>query len=213
MAPPKVTQWVNENFPKPRVDPVSTRQVIIRIGSRLLAQEWLDGCCEWLIGDQHIDPLTSFPKFTHQVKDQLLQSDLSDSMMHGTGLDVHIDKFTGNLKGPPVLVQIVAITDTGVSAYQLEQVRAAREEHILSGFEDKEGEEDGDVDIEGEGPMPKYPRGSLRLRLSDGVTKLEAMEYRPLPQISLGPTPLGYKVRFFARRISNKVLKYTFSYN
>ena len=34
MAPPKVTQWVNENFPKPRVDPVSTRQVIIRIGSR-----------------------------------------------------------------------------------------------------------------------------------------------------------------------------------
>ena len=33
MAPPKVTQWVNENFPKPRVDPVSTRQIVIRIGS------------------------------------------------------------------------------------------------------------------------------------------------------------------------------------
>ena len=97
-----------------------------------------------------------------------------------------------------MLVQIMAITDTGVSAYQLEQVRAAREEHILSGDVYEEGEEDGDVDIEGEGPMPKYPRGSLRLRLSDGVTKLEAMEYRPLPQISLGSTPLGYKVRIFA---------------
>lgn len=118
--------------------------------------------------------------------------------MHGTGLDVHVDKFTGNLRGPPVLVQIIAITDTGVSAHQLEQVRAAREEHMMSDLAVEEGEEDGDVDIEGEGPMPKYPRGSLRLRLSDGVTKLEAMEYRPLPQISLGPTPLGYKVRFFA---------------
>lgn len=31
MIPPKVTQWTNENFPKPRVDPVSTRQIIIRI--------------------------------------------------------------------------------------------------------------------------------------------------------------------------------------
>jgi RecQ-mediated genome instability protein 1 len=102
-----------------------------------------------------------------------------------------------------VLVQIVAITDTGVSAYQLEQVRAAREEHILSGSGDKEGEEDGDVDIEGEGPMPKYPRGSLRLRLSDGVTKLEAMEYRPLPQISLGPTPLGYKLQLKGTLIRN----------
>ena len=119
-------------------------------------------------------------------------------MMHGTGLDVHIDKFTGNLRGPPVLVQIIAITDTGVSAFQLEQVRAAREEHMMSDMGGEEGEEDGDVDIEGEGPMPKYPRGSLRLRLSDGVTKLEAMEYRPLPQISLGPTPLGYKVSIFA---------------
>ena len=119
-------------------------------------------------------------------------------MMHGTGLDVHINKYTGNLRGPPVLVQIMAITDTGVSAFQLEQVRAAREERIVSGIGDEEGEENGDVEIEGEGPMPKYPRGTLRLRLSDGVTMLEAMEYRHLPQISLGPTPLGYKVRVFA---------------
>ena len=157
----------------------------------------MDGCCEWLKGDQHIDPLTSFPEFTHQVKDQLLQSDLHDSMMHGTGLDIHIDKYTGNLKGPPVLVQIIAIADIGISAFQLEQVRAAREERFAAGVGDEEGEEDGDVDVEGEGPMPKYPRGILRFKLSDGHTTLEAMEYRHMPQISLGPTPLGYKVRIF----------------
>ena len=115
--------------------------------------------------------------------------------MHGTGLDVHINKFTGNLRGPSVLVQITAISDIGVSAFQLEQVRAAREERIMSGVGNEEAEEDGDVEVEGEGPMPKYPRGTLRLKLSDGVTTLEAMEYRPLPQISLGPTPLGAKVK------------------
>ena len=118
--------------------------------------------------------------------------------MHGTGLDVHINKYAGNLRGPPVLVQIIAITDIGISAFQLEQIRAAREERLTSGVGDEEGEEDGDVDVEGEGPMPKYPRGTLRFKLSDGVTTLEAMEYRPLPKISLGPTPLGYKVRIFS---------------
>jgi RecQ mediated genome instability protein len=164
------------------------------------AQEWLDGCCEWLKRDQHIDPLTSFPEFVDGVKSQLLQSGLHDSMMHGTGLDVHINRFTGNLKGPPVLVQITAISDIGISAFQLEQVRAAREERLMAGVGDEEGEEDGDVDVEGEGPMPKYPRGTLRLKLSDGATTLEAMEYRPLPQISLGPTPLGYKVRISLSR-------------
>lgn len=118
--------------------------------------------------------------------------------MPGTGLDVHIDKYTGNLRGPPVLVQITELTDIGISAFQLEQVRAAREERLMAGVGDEEGEEDGDVDVEGEGPMPKYPRGTLRFKLSDGVTTLRAMEYRPLPQISLGPTPLGYKVKILS---------------
>ena len=123
-------------------------------------------------------------------------------MMHGTGLDVHIKNSTGNLKGPPVLVQIIAISDIGTSAFQLEQVRAAREERLLSGVGNEEGEEDGDVDIEGEGPMPKYPKGTLRFQLSDGVTILEAMEYRPLPEITLGPTPLGYKVMLFLAELT-----------
>ena len=197
---PKVTQWLDENFPKPRVDRVSTRKIIVRNGSLPSAQEWLDGCCEWLIQDQHIDPVTSFLEFMDKVQDQLLESDLHDSMLHGTGLDVHIGRFTGNLRGPPVLVQIIAISEIGISAFQLEQVRAAREERLMSGVGNEEGEEEGDVDVEGEGPMPKYPRSTLRFKLSDGVTTLEAMEYRSLPQISLGPTPLGYKVSIFLCR-------------
>ncbi|KAF8150793.1 hypothetical protein B0H34DRAFT_152469 [Crassisporium funariophilum] len=186
VVPLEVSQWLDRNFPKPRVDP-----------------EWLEGCCDWLIGDQNISPVTAFPEFMNKVKDQLLESDLRDSMLHGTGLDVHIDRFTGNLQGPPVLVQIAAITEIGISAFQLEQIRAAREERLLAGVGDEEGEEDGDIEVEGEGPMPRYPKATLRFQLTDGVTTLEAMEYRRISQFSLGVTPLGYKLQLKSTRIQN----------
>ena len=35
----------------------------------------------------------------------------------------------------------------------------------------------------------------LRLELSDGATTLRAMEYQRIPELKLGSTPLGYKVR------------------
>jgi len=158
-------------------------------------QEWLEGCSQWLEEDQHVSPITAFPEFIERVKGQLLESDLVDSMSHGTGLDTNTPKMTGHLRGPPVLVQITAITEIGSSALQIEQIRAAREERLQAGVGDVEGEEDGDVEVEGEGPMPKYPRGTLCFRLSDGATTIEAIEYRTIPQLSLGVTPLGYKVR------------------
>jgi hypothetical protein len=55
----------------------------------------------------------------------------------------------------------------------------------------RESEEDAEED---EGPVPKYSRGMLRLELSDGLTTVEAVEYRSIPQLELGVTPLGYKV-------------------
>ena len=82
--------------------------------------------------------------------------------------------------------------DISTSAFELDQIRQARKERILAGVGDEEGKEDGDIDV-GEGPMPKYPRGKLRLQLSDGQTVLEAMEYRRINELKL-TTPSGYKV-------------------
>ena len=83
------------------------------------------------------------------------------------------------------------MTEIGVSALSLNQTRQTRMERMAAG----EGEEgDGDVDVEGEGPIPKYPRGMLRFELSDGATTLQAIEYRTLPELTLGVTQLGYKV-------------------
>jgi RecQ-mediated genome instability protein 1 len=115
-------------------------------------------------------------------------------MSKGTGFNPNITQATEDLQGPPILVQIVAMTEIGTSAFQLEQTRVAREERMRSGLGNIEGEEDGDVEVEGEGPMPKYPRGTLRFQLSDGETIIDAMEFRNLPQLSLGVTELGYKV-------------------
>ncbi|KAF8183962.1 hypothetical protein BJ912DRAFT_975749 [Pholiota molesta] len=187
MGPPaSVIQWVNNHFPKPRVD-----------------LEWLDGCCEWLIDDQNLSPVTAFPQFVERVKEQLLESDLADSMSKGTGFNPNITQATEDLQGPPILVQIVAMTEIGTSAFQLEQTRVAREERMRTGLGNVEGEEDGDVEVEGEGPMPKYPRGTLRFQLSDGETIIDAMEFRNLPQLSLGVTELGYKMQLQGTRIQN----------
>lgn len=75
----------------------------------------------------------NLPNFKGKVEEQLLKSDLSDSMLHRTGLDPRISQFTGILQGAPTLVQILAITEIGTSASHLEQVRAAREERMRSG--------------------------------------------------------------------------------
>jgi RecQ mediated genome instability protein len=155
----------------------------------------LEQCCVWIANEKELSVTEKFQEFFQHVHDQLLKSDLKDSMHHGTGLP-ELSSFTGNISGPPVLVQIIAIKEIGVSAFQLEQIRAAHEERILAGVGDEEGEEDGDLEVEAEGPMPKYPRGTLLLRLSDGATEFDAMEYRPIPQLALGVTKLGYKVSF-----------------
>ena len=45
-----------------------------------------------------------------------------------------------------------------------------------------------------EGPIPNYPHTTLKLQLSDGNVTLPAIEYRAIPELKLGETPLGYKV-------------------
>ena len=74
---------------------------------------------------------------------------------------------------------------------------------LLSGV-DEEGEEDGDVEKvlcrRLEVSQPERQFAFETFGRSYEARKLEAMEYRPLPQIFLGPTPqspLGYKVRIF----------------
>ncbi|KAG5651361.1 hypothetical protein H0H81_008930 [Sphagnurus paluster] len=179
MATPKrVVDWVNEKHKRPRVDP-----------------EWLGDCYAWLTTEGGENPDRDFQALVDAVENQLLESSFSDSMLPGTGLPTHAASPNTSLvlKGTQVLVEVVSITEIANSAFNLDQTRQAREERLKDGnVEDEDGE--GDIDIAGEGPIPKYPRGMLKFHLTDGAITLQAIEYRPLPELSLENTPLGFKM-------------------
>jgi RecQ-mediated genome instability protein 1 len=183
--PPQLTAWLDEHYPSPRVDP-----------------EWLDACYTWVTTEHHLDPAADMPAIIEHVEAQLLQSDLCDSMSHGTGIPLALlTAVSGTLRGP-VLVEITALTEVGSSALALDQVRVARAERFAAGAGLDDEENEADLEVDGEGPVPNYPRGMLRLELSDGATTLSAIEYRPLPELTLGVTPLGYKVFNFSQLYS-----------
>lgn len=126
------------------------------------------------------------------AKYQLLESNLTDSMQSHSGLPVDIDQTITTLRGQPVLVQIISITDMDISSIRLEQVRVAREQWRQPISNNVENEVIGHASV-ADKAIPSYPRERLLLQLSDGMTVIRAMEYRPLTQLTLGVTELGYK--------------------
>ncbi|KAI0951277.1 hypothetical protein AcW1_008360 [Taiwanofungus camphoratus] len=169
--PPQIAQWLRRTYPKPQVDP-----------------EWLEGCYSWIESEFNLNPTTQLDEILRHVDNQLLESDLQDSMITGTGLPQNLADLGNTVLRGPILVQITAITEIGHSAFSLQNVRQARLERA-----DMAGLAGGDDDDE-EGPIPRYPRSMLRFQLSDGSTILQAIEHRRLPELELGETPLGYKM-------------------
>jgi len=145
-----------------------------------------------VIEEHNLNPVTDIGQIKEQVESQLLMSDLTDSMVHGTGLPHNIAGLQKSvLSGPPILVQIIALTEIGHSAFSLMNVRQAKIDRAdLSGLVQGDNEDEAD-----EGPVPNYPRSMLKFELSDGAIRLNAIEYRKIPELDLENIPLGYKVR------------------
>ena len=113
------------------------------------------------------------------VETLLLQSDLQDCMEPGTGYSKSEAFRTGKgVNDAPLLVQVVSITDVGVSALELLTVRLSKM--------------DGESDLQ-------YPRKTLMFHLSDGSETFAAFEYKPVQELNLDSTPLGYKVSHHPR--------------
>lgn len=136
-------------------------------------------------------------RLTDATEEALLDSDLKDSMQPGTGFPDDIT--TANdltVQGSSILVQIVDITEIGHSAFSLTNVRQTRlDQEDLAGLarQNEEDENQNQVD-EDAGPIPKYPRSMLKLQLSDGTVTMPAIEFKRIPGLELGVTPLGCKV-------------------
>jgi RecQ-mediated genome instability protein 1 len=140
---------------------------------------------------------------------QYLGSDLADSTLQGSGLPANVGqmekgRIATSSSGGAVLCQMNAITEIGHSAFSLRNVRQARiDKADMAGLAAQERDESEQPPQDGEDyTIPSYPRSTLRFVLSDGFRTLEAMEYRRLPSVNLGDTPLGCKViiHFFVFR-------------
>lgn len=137
-------------------------------------------------------------RLTDATEEALLDSDLKDSMQPGTGFPGGIATANNlSVQGSSLLVQIVDITEIGHSAFSLTNVRQTRlDQEDLAGLARQNEEENGDQDQADEdaGPIPKYPRSMLKLQLSDGSVTVPAIEFKRIPGLELGVTPLGCKV-------------------
>lgn len=131
------------------------------------------------------------------VENLLLLSNFEDSMLPNSGFPAELARMEkGSLKGP-ILVEVVAMTEIGHSAFNLTNVRQTRIDRAdLAGMErgDEEDQDEGYQDPDDEAPVPNYPRSMLKFTLSDGSTTISGMEFERLPEIVLGETPLGCKV-------------------
>ncbi len=83
-------------------------------------QEWLRECFEWVFAEQEYPQKlngnnstdSNFSNIWHKVIDQFLESNLTDSTIRGSGLGSQIiQQDTGILQGPPLLVQVIAVSE------------------------------------------------------------------------------------------------------
>ena len=159
---------------------------------------WLNDCYEYVVDQYSRSPTTNLDEIIQKIEYELLHNHLTDSMLPETGLPAGIgknDTYT-EIKGP-MLVEITAIDEQGVNAFELMQIRQARIDHQeLYGVDDDQDQPQDQDDVE---PMPQYPRKTLDFVLSDGTHSLKALEFDRIPQLDLAGTPLGLKV---SRRVS-----------
>ncbi|KAG9095586.1 hypothetical protein FRC06_009644 [Ceratobasidium sp. 370] len=167
MAPPaRLINWFKTTYPRPQIN-----------------LEWLDACLEYITGELGVDT-NDFDTLRSHVEEQFLQSNLADSVLPNTGLPAP-DSHDVRIKN--TLCEIISITEIGHSAFTLKNVRQARiDKEDLAGLT-------GDLDDGEDYSVPKYPRSMLRMELSDGHKTMRAIEYRRIPELELGVTPLGAK--------------------
>lgn len=199
MASARVTRWIEQRYSRPKLDP-----------------NWVAACVEFLESELQLRE-NDTEQLSEQVLLQLLQSDLCDSAMRDTGFPNGIQQMKNGIigtraSGGPILVQIVAITDIGVSAFTLKNVRQSRlDKADMTGLtKEKDLDEEGADGAQPPGEdedatMPPYPRSMLSLLISDGTVTIKAIEAKRLDGLVLGETPLGCKLLLTNVRVRNGI--------
>lgn len=132
-----------------------------------------------------------------KLDDRALFTPLSILAEPGTGIpdSTLLPTMCTHIEGPIVL-ELVHLTDIGLSAFTIEKVRQARARSfyiklLALGMNGEVVSDDKLLSIRGK--LPSYPHKCLKLVLSDGTNELEAIELEPL-DLQLGRTAMGVKV-------------------
>ncbi|ORX38447.1 hypothetical protein BD324DRAFT_620897 [Kockovaella imperatae] len=162
---------LRRRYAAPRVDP-----------------EWVRQCAQALIEDGQQATLEA-------VHDQFLWSNLAHSTLpsNATPADPSSSQ-SALLFVEPTLLQIESITEIGSSAFQLQNTVNMRRVVIEGRTRIRRIDDPADGEEVDDANMPVYPRGMLRFELSDGRSKVRAIEYKRLNGLKLGETPLGCKL-------------------
>ncbi|XP_062399581.1 recQ-mediated genome instability protein 1 [Sardina pilchardus] len=142
---------------------------------------WLQACVEWLQQEMGGRPLT-LPQLQQQVLEQWLQTDLRSlgvSSLPAAVSEALKTELQGNL-----CVQLDSLQDVSQPAYtQLQRLRGS----------ERDNDQIGAATQATQRPWEAAPTRMLMLQLTDGVRSVEAMEYRPVPQLNTR-LPAGTKL-------------------
>ncbi|KAJ2180650.1 hypothetical protein IW139_006366 [Coemansia sp. RSA 353] len=156
---------------------------------------------------------------TRLVIEQLLNSDIGESCI--PALTVDNNNQVNRLPGTPyTFLQVQEIMDVGISKHAMWEAVREKEDFEQCGIRpsylpalDEDGDDSSgvftantqantqgsaahapndDVDANGD-RKPKIPHGMLKLVLTDGRTRISALELTPIPQLNVG-LPIGTKV-------------------
>ncbi|KAF9223778.1 hypothetical protein BS17DRAFT_118080 [Gyrodon lividus] len=217
----RVSQWIAQTYPKPTIDPewlseccdwISSEhnlspsthfhRFIEHVEAQLLQSNLGDSTAPGTgIDPRIVPPPPAVPNLTRA------------RVGRGRGQRQHPGQGSRRQKqttGPtPLLVEIRSITDIANSAFSLLNTHQTRLDRadlgLAQGDANPNGEQQQQIDEEDEGPIPRFPRGMLRFELSDGCTTFRAIEFRSLPELELGVTPLGYKMLLKSTPIRNGI--------
>ncbi|TEB25650.1 hypothetical protein FA13DRAFT_1637141, partial [Coprinellus micaceus] len=168
-----------------------------------------------IVEERGCEPEFTLAVYKREVDEAIRSTSFRDSAAPGTGLPNRINQGKVNdfIEGP-ITLELVHMTDIGVSALRLERVRQYREHralmdrmgHTVDPPEEQSapGSPRSDWQSAASSTADEYPRRRLKMFLSDGFLELQAIEIERLP-LELGTTPMGIKVQCIRVRVPSHI--------
>ncbi|TEB18725.1 hypothetical protein FA13DRAFT_1719542 [Coprinellus micaceus] len=177
------------------------RNARINFSHPKLSKPWLSQQLENII-DTAGFPYFDYTYCSGALNDAILNASFREIAEIGTsGLSNHLQHRTPqSLLVGPIVLEIVHIIEVGRNTFEVEEVHQTRcniQWEYRRSIMQSVTQSNPALRLlpPHYSTLPPYPRDRLKVFLSDGFLELEALETQRLPNLTLGRTPMGTKVR------------------